>query len=645
MKPHVAQTLRPILVLLCGCLNAWNVSHAADAPSIKLALSFRPVQKQVECETPKESEYAKCKVKVERHAKASGWVVLGPAGQPLRRFVDTNGDNVVDQWRYYKDGLEVYRDIDGDFNNKVDQSRWLNTGGSRWALDSNEDGRIDGWKVLSAEAASREAVRALAAGEKRTLSTVLINADDVRTLGIGEAVAKKLLEAVSDPGKKMTSIRSRSKVLSSQSRWRNFDSSSPPGTIPVEDGKATQDLTVYANAMAIIETGGKTGFVQIGEMVRVGDVWKLTQIPHPLEGDSPQVSVGGILMQPTFASAASLAASNTTVTPQMQKLLGELQELDRNSPAPTAGRAALARYNSKRADLLSKLVEKSGSDEERNQWTRQMVDGLATAVQTGGYPEGLARLKTLEADARKTSPKSPMVAYIFYRRLLAEYYQKLQEAGTDTRGKLQEWWLKQLEQFVNTFPDSDDAPEALWQLAITQEFSGKLTTARRWYDKLINQHADSNAGSRAAGALRRLDLKGKLLTFSGPGLDGQTINVADYRGKVLLVAFWATWCKPCTEDLPQVRALYKQHHDQGFEILGVNLDMTSEPISEYLKKHQVTWPQIHQPGGLVDSEPAKAFGIISLPTMFLVDADGKVISRATSVADLKTQLPELLKKK
>ena len=61
-----------------------------------------------------------------------GWVVEDPRGITLRRFLDTNGDGKVDQWCYYKDGLEVYRDIDSDFNGKVDQCRWCSTAGTRW---------------------------------------------------------------------------------------------------------------------------------------------------------------------------------------------------------------------------------------------------------------------------------------------------------------------------------------------------------------------------------------------------------------------------------------------------------------------------------------------------------------------------------
>ena len=74
---------------------------AADAPSVELALTFKPIQTDIEIESPEKSEYGRCKVEVEQSKKSSGWIVYGPNGQVLRRFVDTNGDNVVDQWRYF----------------------------------------------------------------------------------------------------------------------------------------------------------------------------------------------------------------------------------------------------------------------------------------------------------------------------------------------------------------------------------------------------------------------------------------------------------------------------------------------------------------------------------------------------------------
>src|SRR5690606_26313970 len=116
------------------------------------------------------------------------------------------------------------------------------------------------------------------------------------------------------------------------------------------------------------------------------------------------------------------------------------------------------------------------------------------------------------------------------------------------------------------------------------------------------------------------------------GLTGGKVDLAAYRGKVLLVIFWATWCQPCTEDLPQIRTLYEKHGAQGFEVVGINLDSIPDPIRPYLTQHRVPWPQIYEPGGL-ESEPARAFGIISLPTMFLVDKSGKVVNRSAAVDD------------
>jgi thiol-disulfide isomerase/thioredoxin len=108
-----------------------------------------------------------------------------------------------------------------------------------------------------------------------------------------------------------------------------------------------------------------------------------------------------------------------------------------------------------------------------------------------------------------------------------------------------------------------------------------------------------------------------------------------------VVLFWATWCRPCTEDLPQIQELYRQHKAAGFEVIGVNVDSPGAPIQEYIQQYKVAWPSIHEEGGL-QSGVAQQFGVITLPTTFLVDKTGKVVSSAASVDDLKKQVPELL---
>ncbi len=618
---------------------------AAAAPPAKVedALAFRPHQPGVDYETPPKEKFSQCKVEVEKRAKGSGLVVLGPDGQVLRRFVDTDGDKDkhVDQWRYFKDGIEVYREIDTNKNNKPDNFRWLNLGGSRWGVDVNEDGKIDAWKSLSAAEASQEAIRAVASGDDEAFQALLLTVDDIKKLDIDRPVAEKLLAAVQDAPKKARALVSKSKVLTSQSKWMRFDALMP-GVIPADDGKAGTDLMVYENAMAIVETGKTTGLVQIGEMIRVGDVWKITQAPLPIESDKPEVMAGGILMQPIVSENAPVAGAPS---PEMQKVLEKLEKLDKNPPALSADKVDLAKYNNQRADLLVEIYNLAESSEEKTQWMKQLIDSLAASIQTGAFPQGLARLKALEGQLRAGSKNSPLVPYAAYRRIFAEYTLDLKDAETDKRSEVLNAWLKGLEDFIKTYPEADDTPDAMLQLAMNDEFMGKNKEAEGWYQRIVADKSKTTAAKKAQGAITRLSLKNKAITISGPGLKGGNISSAGLQNQgVVLVMYWVTWYQPGLAELPDLRALYNQYHGEGFEIIGVSLDIDKQAVEQYVAQNKITWPQIYQPGGL-DSPLAVQYGIFSPPVMFLLDKSGKVISRNITVAELKQQLPQLLKGK
>lgn len=626
---------------LALAVSSFTMASAAEPPSAKLALSFKPTQKDIEIDMPTGDEVAECKVKVERKGKRSGWVVYGPQGQVLRRFMDTDGDNVVDQWQYFHQGLEVYRDIDDNNNNKVDQSRWLNTAGTRWGLDTNEDGRIDEWKILSAEEAARLAVTALIDGDASRLQSVLITQSELQRLGVQKNLADEILKMVAKPAERLKQIRSRSKLISPQTQWMRFDSANP-GLIPADEEKAAEDLVVYENAMGIVESGDRAGLVQIGEMVRIGDVWKLTQVPEPIEGDSAQVAAGGVLMQPASVIPGG-GAPIDGYNEKTRELLVELQEIDSQAPTPNDGAKAIAEYNRRRADVLDQLVSAADSPQEREQWQRQLVDGLAAAVQTGQFEEGLTRLQKINTGLQQQKASEELMAYVGYRTLLSKYAMDLQSAiaNEDQRADVQKWWLEQLQTFAKRYPKSEETAEAMLQLAVSNEFAGDIDAAKQWYERTANQHGQTDPGQRSAGALRRLNLEGKRLELSGEGLGGGTIDIANYQGKPVLVIFWSTWAKLAEEDLPQIQSLYQQYHQRGFEVIGVNLDATSTPVGPFVQANRMQWPQIFEPGGL-ESRLAKNFGIISLPTMFLVDKSGEVVSRNIGVDQLKNEVPKLL---
>src|SRR5207253_2260543 len=118
--PFSFRRLRPLAVSLvaAGTLTCttWISIARGGSPTVEQALKLAPIQKDVEYDIPTAAEIAKCAIKAEKVGNQTGWVVRGPSGQILREFVDTNGDNVVDRWSYFKDGIEVYRDIDENYN-------------------------------------------------------------------------------------------------------------------------------------------------------------------------------------------------------------------------------------------------------------------------------------------------------------------------------------------------------------------------------------------------------------------------------------------------------------------------------------------------------------------------------------------------
>ena len=154
------------LVLALAALpigSACFVKHAQAAPpSPADALALSPVQKDtVQYEKVPSEDVDRCVVTDITAEGMTGWEVSLPDGTLLRRFADTNGDKRIDLWCYFQFGVEVYRDVDSDFNGKADQHRWLGMAGTRWAIDRDEDKKIDGWKQISAEEVSAEIVAAL----------------------------------------------------------------------------------------------------------------------------------------------------------------------------------------------------------------------------------------------------------------------------------------------------------------------------------------------------------------------------------------------------------------------------------------------------------------------------------------------------
>lgn len=114
--------------------------------------------------------------------------------------------------------------------------------------------------------------------------------------------------------------------------------------------------------------------------------------------------------------------------------------------------------------------------------------------------------------------------------------------------------------------------------------------------------------------------------FDEKDLAGKSLSVGNYKGKVVLIDFWATWCGPCVGELPNVVKTYEKNHDKGFEIIGVSLDQDEQRLRNFTKEKQMTWPQFFDGKGW-GNKLAQKYGIQSIPATFLLNSEGKIIGR------------------
>jgi peroxiredoxin len=129
--------------------------------------------------------------------------------------------------------------------------------------------------------------------------------------------------------------------------------------------------------------------------------------------------------------------------------------------------------------------------------------------------------------------------------------------------------------------------------------------------------------------------------FSLETLDGSSVSLEDYRGKVVLVNFWATWCPPCRDEVPDIETTYRERRDEGFVVLGVNVEEPRGAVEPFVAEFDMTYPVLLDESGQV----LKMYRAIGLPMSVVVDQEGVIRARHVgflTAAQLERYLADLL---
>ncbi len=277
--------------------------------------------------------------------------------------------------------------------------------------------------------------------------------------------------------------------------------------------------------------------------------------------------------------------------------LERLAKLASRQPAKDASatyeqifRLAVANNLFSEAEPVADQVIRSADSSPTVRFLAHLVDLVATADR-GAFDESLATLRGILGEAKKASrPGPPALDSALLLDLCEAYYQRLVQAS-------------------------------------------QLSAARNAFELLAKETTNPAVKGYCTNRLHRLEQVGKPAPpLEGTDLDGKRVKLADLKGKVVLIDFWASWCLPSAEELDWLGQVHADQSARGFQIIGVNLDAAAEGathdsitpnVRRFVLDHNVRWPVlINGPGA---GDVAKAFAIADIPANVLIGRDGKVI--------------------
>ena len=284
----------------------------------------------------------------------------------------------------------------------------------------------------------------------------------------------------------------------------------------------------------------------------------------------------------------------------------------------------------------------------------QEIKAIAKGLKKQSKPEDLEKLVEKSSDFIAAHPEYKRVDEVYY--YLGNALVQLERVAEGTQV---------FEELVEKQPDARYVRDCLLELGLAYDKLGKHDKADITYEKLVN-HPKYGSGSHATRAKKILEQDNTQRTgelpkppgaqslpgmnpsewigkpasdFHVTDLKGEKLSLEQYRGQVVLLDFWATWCPPCIAEIPNVKKTYETYKDQKFQIIGISLDRSKEPLEAYIEKEELAWLHYWDNTRKV----SRLYKVQAIPSTFLIDGEG--IIRKTNLRGhrLETAVAELVK--
>jgi thiol-disulfide isomerase/thioredoxin len=183
-----------------------------------------------------------------------------------------------------------------------------------------------------------------------------------------------------------------------------------------------------------------------------------------------------------------------------------------------------------------------------------------------------------------------------------------------------------IDEFIKEFPKDKRGGDLLMKMVITDRDSPHETEILK---RVVENYGDTGSGALAKGKLRQTGSIGQPIELSfTDAISGKPISMADLKGKIVVLDFWATWCVPCVDEMPKMKELYAEYKDKGVAFIGISLDNPPDGLAklkEFVAKKDIPWPQYYEGEGF-RSAFSIGWGISSIPWVFVIDAKGNLYS-------------------